>query len=155
MDFDFAIHAQRKLVVSGAIPGRVALGANRFQHIDLVNAHDDFFIGLGYAANFEDIRERIVFRVIVDDLNAPFLVLVERAEDGVVARHIYSSYSVILFAYRTEVLNRNDTPSSFRCQRRRRRRLNRPLREPCPACFSRHAIAEAASRLPLQATHFA
>src|SRR5256714_4953797 len=80
MHLDLAVHDQRELVVRARVPGRLALGAQRLQHVDLVLPEDDLLVGLAHAGDLEAVRERVVLDVVRNGLHAALLVVLQRSE---------------------------------------------------------------------------
>jgi hypothetical protein len=79
-DLDLAVHDQRELVVRGRPPAGGALGANGLDHVLDVLADRDLLVGLGLAGHLEDVGEDVVLGVVVDDLDAALVIVLERAE---------------------------------------------------------------------------
>ena len=109
MDFHFAVHAQGELVVGAGIPGRLPLRAQHLDDIFEILADGDALVGRAPARNVEHVGEHIVFRVVVDGVDAAGRKVVQPAEHGLVLRHCLSSlflgpkcsFNEHMFIYRT------------------------------------------------------
>src|SRR4051794_34714232 len=86
MDLDVAVHAEDEFVMRARVPGRLSLGANAFECIDLVLPEYDFLVGSRLTGNLEAIGESVVFDVVADRLDSPFLVVSQRSEVGPIGR---------------------------------------------------------------------
>ena len=88
VDLDLAVHHEGGLVVGSGKPRGRPLGAQRLDDILQVLAYGDFLVGLGFRRDLEDIRERVVFRVVIDDLDGAFLIVFQRSEMRLLVAHL-------------------------------------------------------------------
>jgi hypothetical protein len=77
VDLDLAVHHEGGFVVGRGKPRRRPLGAQRLDDILQVLAYGDLLVGLGFRRDLEDVRERVVLRVVIDDLDGALLVIVQ------------------------------------------------------------------------------
>ena len=87
---DLAVHDERRLIVSGGKPRRVSLGAQCLDHVLEILADRHLLVGLRFRRHLEDIRKCVMLRVVVDDLYAPLLVVLEGTELRLLATHLRS-----------------------------------------------------------------
>src|SRR5262245_4220537 len=87
MNFNFAIHAQRRFVVGRREPRGISLGSNRLEHVTKVLSDGYLFVGFRFRRDLKDIREHITFGIVVDDLDAALLIVVQRTEYSPILAH--------------------------------------------------------------------
>src|SRR3954453_16274305 len=102
-DRDFTVHAQRELVVGAGPPLTGPLGADRLQHVLHVLADSYLLPWLRGIRHLEDVGERVVLGLVVDQLDRPFVVVGERPELRHVLSHATPWKSDEMFALRTLV----------------------------------------------------
>src|ERR1700682_2092846 len=79
-DLDLAVHHQREFVLGGGAPAGGALRADSLDHVLDVLADRDLLVRLGSGRHLEDVREDVVARIVVDDLDAALVVVLKRTE---------------------------------------------------------------------------
>jgi len=91
VDRDHAVHDDGELIMGRGEPGRGAFRAQRLEDVAQVDRDHHLFVRPGPARDVEDIREDIVFRIIVDDFELSLAEVAQRAERGFkLGRHHYS-----------------------------------------------------------------
>src|SRR5207248_2239145 len=92
-DLDLAVHNQSELVVRRSAPARDPFRSDGLDHVVDVLADGDLLVRLGPRGHLEEVREDVVPRVVVDDLDAALDIALERAEAcRVVLRHLRSPF---------------------------------------------------------------
>ena len=71
----------------GGVPGRGALGADRFDHVFEVLGDRDPLVGFRLGGHLEHVGEDIFLRVVIDDGDPALLEAVDGAKIRLIFRH--------------------------------------------------------------------
>src|SRR6266568_2428903 len=87
-NFQISVHDGDRLIMRRGEPGRRPFDPQRLNHILPIDTDGNLLVRLGHRGDFEDIREGIVFGVIVDNLDTTLLIVVQAAQHrAVTLRH--------------------------------------------------------------------
>src|SRR6266851_4974076 len=87
-NLDLAVHYDCRLVMRRGVPGRCALGADRFEHVLEIARHRDLLVRPGFRGHLVNIREGVTPWVVVYSLYAALLVVLQRTEARLIRCHL-------------------------------------------------------------------